>query len=526
VTEGIHNVDVLQASGGAAKGSGAIDLADAWGNGLEIAATGSVAQLVSDGPIVTATAAHVGTYSLTINYQENGEAPVGSQVVQFDVEVGDEADDLAAKIQSAIDQNSTLSGKVAVAGTASASANLFLETTNSGAQYSVRVEGMSAVVEDTQLFDFSATSDRGASANSIQMRVVTAKNASGKTATATIGVGTYTSLSALATTLNENLALAANFGTAEGTVEDIYVTTNSSTNSLQFTTRDEGSDYSIQFLTTGSGTDQAQNVLNIAMDSIAVTGTDAIVSFDNYSNRISSVKYFGSSDVEVYDSAAGSADRGLINMTVGTALNGINLGNLLLDAKAARFNVRLDGGPGTQVIAGQNTQIWNSSRSESVTVKYNLTAQGGTEDINNVDQSLVFQIGGNVGQTAKIGIRNMSSTSLAKNVAGNMFNSLSEIDVTTVQGAQDAQELIDTAINAVSTTRGTLGSFQKNTLESNLRNLRIASQNLTAAESMIRDTDMAVEMSEFTKNQILSQAGVAMLAQANQIPQVVLSLFR
>jgi flagellin len=71
-----------------------------------------------------------------------------------------------------------------------------------------------------------------------------------------------------------------------------------------------------------------------------------------------------------------------------------------------------------------------------------------------------------------------------------------------------------------------LGSFQKNTLESNLRNLQIATQNLSAAESMIRDTDMAREMSNFVKNQILLQAGTAMLAQANQVPQVVLSLFK
>ena len=82
-----------------------------------------------------------------------------------------------------------------------------------------------------------------------------------------------------------------------------------------------------------------------------------------------------------------------------------------------------------------------------------------------------------------------------------------------------------TLVNEVSTTRGTLGSFQKNQLESNLRNLRIASQNLTASESLIRDTDMAEEMSEFTKNQILQQTGMAMLAQSNQLPQVVLSLF-
>ena len=106
-----------------------------------------------------------------------------------------------------------------------------------------------------------------------------------------------------------------------------------------------------------------------------------------------------------------------------------------------------------------------------------------------------------------------------------MWTSLSQINVTTVAGAQDAQTVIDQAINEVSTSRGTLGSFQKNTLESNLRNLRIASQNLQSAESNIRDTDMASEMSNFVKNQILMQAGTSMLAQGNQLPQIVLSLF-
>jgi flagellin len=119
----------------------------------------------------------------------------------------------------------------------------------------------------------------------------------------------------------------------------------------------------------------------------------------------------------------------------------------------------------------------------------------------------------------------MSASSLGRDLVGNMFASLANIDVTTVQGAQDAQSVIDEAINEVSTSRGTLGSFQKNTLESNLRNLRIASQNLQSSESNIRDTDMAKEMSAFVKNQILLQAGTAMLAQANQVPQAVLSLF-
>ncbi len=107
-----------------------------------------------------------------------------------------------------------------------------------------------------------------------------------------------------------------------------------------------------------------------------------------------------------------------------------------------------------------------------------------------------------------------------------MFSSLAQIDVTSADGAQDAQAIIDAAINQVTNIRGTLGSFQKNTLESNLTNLRIAAQNLTASESSIRDTDMAKEMSEFVKHQILLQAGTSMIAQGNQMPQVVLSLFR
>jgi flagellin len=198
---------------------------------------------------------------------------------------------------------------------------------------------------------------------------------------------------------------------------------------------------------------------------------------------------------------------------------------MLLDVKAASFQVRLDGSNATAVTGGVDTIIWNNDRSESINLNIALTSQGGTETISNTDQSLVFQIGANVGQTAKISMQSMASSMLARNIAGCMWSSLSEINVMTVAGAQDAQTVIDQAIDEVSTSRGTLGSFQKNTLETNLRNLRIASQNLQSAESNIRDTDMAKEMSNFVRNQILMQAGTAMLAQGNQLPQIVLSLF-
>ncbi len=97
---------------------------------------------------------------------------------------------------------------------------------------------------------------------------------------------------------------------------------------------------------------------------------------------------------------------------------------------------------------------------------------------------------------------------------------------TTVGTAVQARatiEAVDVAIAAVSTTRGTLGATQ-NRLESAVNNLQVTTENLTASESRIRDTDMAAEMVNFTKNQILQQAGTSMLAQANALPQSVLSL--
>lgn len=99
------------------------------------------------------------------------------------------------------------------------------------------------------------------------------------------------------------------------------------------------------------------------------------------------------------------------------------------------------------------------------------------------------------------------------------------LDFTTASGAQAAINSIDAQINAVSSARATLGAVQ-NRFEHTIANLNVAVENLSASESRIRDTDMASEMMNFTRSQILSQAGTAMLAQANQAPQGVLSLLR
>ena len=102
---------------------------------------------------------------------------------------------------------------------------------------------------------------------------------------------------------------------------------------------------------------------------------------------------------------------------------------------------------------------------------------------------------------------------------------IDKIDISTQQGAKDAVDLIKNAINSVSSTRGDLGAIQ-NRLEHTINNLSVTAENMTAAESRIRDVDMANEMMAYTKNNILVQSSQAMLAQANQMPQGVLQLLQ
>ncbi len=104
------------------------------------------------------------------------------------------------------------------------------------------------------------------------------------------------------------------------------------------------------------------------------------------------------------------------------------------------------------------------------------------------------------------------------------FESLADIDVTTLQGAQDANRIVEKVIDEVSSFRARLGAFQKNALEANLESLKIAEENITSAESMIRDSDVAETMSKLTSDQIMLQASTAMIAQANQVPRSVLGL--
>lgn len=139
----------------------------------------------------------------------------------------------------------------------------------------------------------------------------------------------------------------------------------------------------------------------------------------------------------------------------------------------------------------------------------------GTSTIVVTNNAAEFQIGANQGQSMKVAIGNMDVESLG----------IKDVDLSTKDGAQTAITTINDALEKVSTQRASLGAYQ-NRLEHTINNLGTTAENLTASESRIRDVDMAKEMMEFTKNNILTQAAQAMLAQANQQPQGVLQLLR
>lgn len=132
--------------------------------------------------------------------------------------------------------------------------------------------------------------------------------------------------------------------------------------------------------------------------------------------------------------------------------------------------------------------------------------------VNNLPQ---FQIGADQGQIMKINMGDMSSEALG----------VDNIDLTNIPNASIAMAKISKAIDKVSSERAKFGAFQ-NRLEHAINNLRTMTSNMTAAESRIRDVDVAQEMIEFTRNQIMNQSGTAMLAQANLIPQGVLQLLK
>ncbi len=189
--------------------------------------------------------------------------------------------------------------------------------------------------------------------------------------------------------------------------------------------------------------------------------------------------------------------------------------------------VALPGVTGDQTFTGGNTTgkvVANSTYgSITLTDAGNDTGWGGnTHAVYVTAGQLSFQVGVDAGQTASTTIPSIKTSELGASTG----TALADIDISSPAGAGDALTVIDQAINDVSTLRGDLGAFQVNSLEAQGRSLAVSRENLAASEATIRDTDFGREMAEFTTSQILVQSAIAFLAQANTLPQNVLTLIR
>lgn len=171
----------------------------------------------------------------------------------------------------------------------------------------------------------------------------------------------------------------------------------------------------------------------------------------------------------------------------------------------------------TSITTGQATSIQVAGLDANMQVGESITLVFGKKEAasSSLGGSVMGQIGANTGQTAFISMGDMRAEALGVDV----------VDVSTKFGAQVAIETVQGGLEKVSSQRSALGAMQ-NRLEHTIKNLDTAAENLQASESRIRDVDMAKEMMNFTKNNILTQAAQAMLAQANQAPQGVLQLLR
>jgi flagellin len=207
--------------------------------------------------------------------------------------------------------------------------------------------------------------------------------------------------------------------------------------------------------------------------------------------------------------AAGSK---IVVNSSGTGTNGIAFAS-------GTLTITLDSGAtfNQATVSGLVTAAAISGLSITVTTSGSVVSANDVSGVEVNSAALTLQIGANGTdeEQVSLSVKDMGQSGLG----------LSTVNVKSAVDAKAAIKTIDDAINTVSSTRADLGALQ-NRLEHTVNNLGTTSENLTAAESRIRDVDMAKEMMEYTKNNILSQAAQAMLAQANQQPQGVLQLLQ
>ncbi|PAV48751.1 flagellin [Pseudomonas sp. HAR-UPW-AIA-41] len=238
----------------------------------------------------------------------------------------------------------------------------------------------------------------------------------------------------------------------------------------------------------------------------SAAGETISVSLNNASSAELKGDYFTQSGAAVAGPATASG-----TVTVGFSINGT--------AKTATFDIA-SGATATEIqelaiksINDTNEGLFAYKSGTSIAVLSGLDKEG---DGNALSANITF-----TGEPSGVTLGDITATTFANRTKSDV----GKIDISTADGAQKGVLVIDQALKEIDAQRADLGAVQ-NRFENTISNLQNISENASAARSRIRDTDFAAETSELTKNQILQQAGTAILAQANQLPQAVLSLLQ
>jgi flagellin len=251
--------------------------------------------------------------------------------------------------------------------------------------------------------------------------------------------------------------------TTDDTLNDVIARVNSTTDETGVTASINGTAFQLTNVEFGTDTFSATDTGGITAGSLAVTAG---------ANAVATVTY--------------TADGG---SGVTAAFTANNEGNGLILEDADGNTIQLSAGGNTAADHGESGRVFAGDS--------------------------MFQIGANAGQTAQLALQDFSAAQLA--------TGLDTLDLTGMDQSTNLTR-IDEAIAKVTGSRADIGSFMKDTLESNIRSMNVARETLSATESAIRDVDFASEMTSYTKQQILQQSGMSMLAQANSMNQAVLSL--
>ncbi|MBN2329085.1 MAG: hypothetical protein JXR73_18235 [Candidatus Omnitrophica bacterium] len=284
----------------------------------------------------------------------------------------------------------------------------------------------------------------------------------------------------------------------------------------------------------GTLTDRAQVVLNgnPEMATISIDGGERIrVRVGEEATLTGSDPTLAGESTPQITLRIGAGSRESMSTTI------LNQGEDTLEVTAQEFVGSLNGGPEVMFQNGDQNVFFESGVSEGVaeTLMIDFDAildiTGPPTDgspntgvailISTVNNALNFQVGPFTGQDLQLNIPNLQSKYLGFGYGTG--RSVADINVTTVKGVNDAIEIIDVALDQISRARSALGAFI-NRLETTVESLSTSSENLSASESRISDVDMASEVSDYSSNQILYQASTSVLAQANSLPQTLLSL--